>query len=414
MTSSLRKISALAVAIALAVTLSAGVMAAPSGFENFTYSDNYTDGQFLDVGADDWFTPYVRDAVNFGFMRGRSINSFDPGGLLTLGETVALASRLSSIYRTGSADFEVTVPFYTPYVEYALANGIIRAHGNFSAVVTRFDFAAIMRNALPDEAFAQINSIPEFGIIDVPSDTEAGRAVYALYRAGILTGFDRFGSFQGAGVLTRAEASAIIVRMADPAARVTLTLPTEIPVEELFVRSTNAIFMIETFDENNRSIRTGSGFFINEDGLAVTALHVVDGSASANIKLYNGSTYKVLGIHAYNHEFNLAVIEIDSGKSVRNYLTLADSDMIEVGNTVFAIGSPRSLINSISEGIIAHVGREFNEDTMIQFTAPISFGSGGGPILNTLGQVVGVASSSFTYGQNLNLAIPINLVKELI
>jgi S1-C subfamily serine protease len=129
--------------------------------------------------------------------------------------------------------------------------------------------------------------------------------------------------------------------------------------------------------------------------------------------LFNGEVYPVRGIRAFDDRHNLTIIDIDSDKGGWSYLHIADSDLIEVGNTVYAIGSPRNLLNSISEGIISHPSREVSGETLIQFTAPISFGSGGGPVLNTLGQVIGVASSSYVQGQNLNLAIPVNFVKEL-
>jgi len=80
---------------------------------------------------------------------------------------------------------------------------------------------------------------------------------------------------------------------------------------------------------------------------------------------------------------------------------------------VYAIGSPRGMMNSMTAGIVSHASRMRGEVYMIQFTAPISFGSGGGPLLNTLGQVIGVASLSLTYGQNMNLAIASNLIREL-
>ncbi|MCL2226555.1 MAG: trypsin-like peptidase domain-containing protein [Oscillospiraceae bacterium] len=409
----IKRITTVTVAAAILVSLSAVAIAAPSGFANFVYLDAFDEGKFNDVRADDWFKPYVRSAVNFGFFRGRGENTFDPEGLLTLGEAVVLASRLRSIYHTGSADFAESVPFYAAYVEYAISHGIISRRRNFVEPATRAEFAAIMYNALPADAFAVLNEIPKFGIIDVAYGTDVGAAVYALYRAGILTGSDRNGSFFGGSNISRAEASAIMVRLAAPLSRVSFSLPSQIPVEELFLRSTDAVFMIETFDEYDESIRTGSGFFISGEGLAVTALHVVSFSSSATIELFSGEVLQVAGIRAVNEEFNLAIIEIDSDKTDWDYLTLADSDIVEVGNTVFAIGSPRSLINTISEGIIAHTSRELDVEAMIQFTAPISFGSGGGPILNSLGQVVGVASSSFTYGQNLNLAIPVNLIREL-
>jgi S1-C subfamily serine protease len=108
------------------------------------------------------------------------------------------------------------------------------------------------------------------------------------------------------------------------------------------------------------------------------------------------------------------MISVDSGIVGWSYLRLADSDLIEVGNTVYALGSPLGLINTMTEGIVSHKDREVDGDLMIQFTAPISFGSGGSALLNARGQVIGVASSSFSYGQNLNLAVPVNFAKELV
>jgi len=409
----INRILSLLIAAALLASLPVYAAAGQDGFGNFEYSDSYTPGQFRDVRETDWFRPYIEDAYNFGFMRGKSENSFDPRGRLTLGEAVTLAARVSSIYHTGSADFEESVPYYAVYADYALEHGIIDRHENYTAQVSRAQFAVLMYKALPQEALPQINNIPDFGICDVASDTATGAAVYALYRAGILSGSDRYGTFFADSNITRAEACAILVRLAHPAARVSTLLPDHIPVEVIFQRCTDAVFMLETFDSRGRSIRTGSGFFITDTGLAVTNLHVIENAASATITLYNGDTYSMRGVHAISEEFNLILFSIDSDKGGWPYLTLADSDLIEAGSTVYALGSPRALINTISEGIISYSRREVGWDTLIQFTAPISFGSGGSPLLNTLGQVVGVASSSYTYGQNLNLAVPINYIKEL-
>ena len=187
----------------------------------------------------------------------------------------------------------------------------------------------------------------------------------------------------------------------------------QIPAEFIFQQSADAVFMLETFDKDGESIRTGSGFFISEDGLAVTNLHVIDGAVSATITLYNGDVYPVRGVNAVSNEYNLTLISIDSDEGGWDYLTLGNSDRIEVGNSVYTIGSPLGLINTMSAGIVSNTKRDVDGETLIQFTAPISFGSGGTALLNTLGQVVGVASSSFSYGQNLNLAVPINHVKAM-
>ena len=186
-----------------------------------------------------------------------------------------------------------------------------------------------------------------------------------------------------------------------------------IPAELIFQQNADAVFKLETYDSYGILIRTGSGFFISDTGLAVTNLHVLDNAASATITLYDGDVYRVRGVHATSEAFNLAIISIDSEDGGWEHLTLADSDLIEAGNTVYVIGSPLGYINTMTAGIISNTRREVDGETLIQFTAPISFGSGGSPLLNTLGQVVGVTSSSFSYGQNLNLAVPINHIKSM-
>ena len=187
----------------------------------------------------------------------------------------------------------------------------------------------------------------------------------------------------------------------------------QIPAEIIFMHSCDAVFLIETFDIDGKSIRTGSGFFISDTGFAATVLHVFDNAASATVTLYNGDVYQMRGIHGFSEEFNVAIISVDSEENAWNHLTLADSDLIEAGNTVYTVGNPLGYANTMTAGIIAHTKREFEGETLIQFTAPISFGSGGSPLLDVCGQVVGLASSSFSYGQNLNLAVPINHVKAI-
>jgi len=400
-------------ALALLVSVPGGASAVLAGFGNFRYSGEYVAGQFIDVGGSEWFARYVEDAYNFGFFRGKGAGYFDHGGPLTLGEAVTLAARINSIFHTGRADFSESVPYYAVYANYALSHGIVSAHGNYGAPVTRAAFAELVYNTLPPEAFPAINQIADYGITDVVLGDSPSMAIYELYRAGILSGSDRFGTFFPDSNITRAEACAVAIRLADPAARIGVRLPAQIPGEVIYQRSTDAVFMLETFDKNGKSIRTGSGFFISGDGLAVTNLHVFQNAVTAMATLSGGEVYPVLGVHDISEENNLALFSLDAGAGSFRYLRLADSDLAEAGNTVYALGSPRALMNTITDGIISNTNRALDGSYFIQFTAPISFGSGGSPVLNALGQVVGVASSSFSYGQNLNLAVPVNYIKEL-
>jgi len=400
-------------AIILMALLTVCAPMSQAGYDNFILSGKYAAGQFTDVKSTEWYAAFVGDACDYGFFQGKTANTFDPGGLLTLGEAVKLAALVMSIYQTGKADFTEKSPFYSVYADYALKNGILDSPGDYSAPVSRSRFAELIYRALPAQAFPEINPIPDYAICDVAPDAGFGGAVYTLYRAGVLSGSDRYGTFFPDSDITRAEACAILVRVADPSLRAKIFLPVRLPAELIFQRSSEAVFMLETFDESGESIRTGSGFFISGSGLAVTNLHVLQNAVSAKITLYNGEVYPVRGVNAVSEDYNLVMISIDSDKVGWSFLDLADSDHLEVGNTVYALGSPLELLNSFTEGIVSNINREVDGSAFIQFSAPISFGSGGSPVLNELGQVVGVASSSFSYGQNLNLAVPVNLVKTL-
>ena len=386
---------------------------AETGLPNFTASNTYIAGQFRDVSAEDWFAPYVESAYNRGFVQGKGDGVFDPGGLLTLGEAVTLAARLRGIYYTGSADFPVSEPFYTAYTDYALENGMVDSHGDYGSPATRAKFAQLIYNALPADVFPGINAVPDYGICDVGYGADFYDAVYTLYRAGILAGSDHYGTFFPNSTITRAETCAVMTRLADPDTRQKISLPAKMPAEVIYQRSADAVFTLETYDGDGAYIRSGSGFFVSDTGLAVTALHVFDSAASAVILLNDGREYSVRGICALSLEHNLAIFSIGSDFGGWSYLSLADSGLAETGSTVYSLGSPQELMSSIAEGIISNAKRELDGVVFLQFSAPISFGSGGGPLLNTLGQVVGISSSSVSQGQQLNLAVPVNSLREL-
>ncbi len=175
----------------------------------------YFDGQFRDVPAEQWYTPYVETAFSLSLMKGKRDDVFDPYGNVTLAEAITMAARIHSIYTTGRETFVQTGVWYQVYLDYAYENGII-PYAFYNADVkrqaTRAQFAQIFAKALPEEGLAAINDIADNAIPDVDMDMPY---VYALYRAGILTGSDSLGTFHPKTYITRAEAAAIVSRMAE-------------------------------------------------------------------------------------------------------------------------------------------------------------------------------------------------------
>ena len=160
--------------------------------------------------------------IIYGLMNGMETGKFIPTYQVTGAQAVTLAARLRKLYLTGSGAFSASTPWYKSYADYALSQKILTTlPSDMNAGLTRQEFAAILANAFPDSALPAVNSIAAGSIPDVyRSDT----GIYKLYRAGILVGSDKSGTFRPNDPITRAEASAILVRLADPNTRVLFTL----------------------------------------------------------------------------------------------------------------------------------------------------------------------------------------------
>lgn len=164
-------------------------------------------------------------------------------------------------------------------------------------------------------------------------------------------------------------------------------------------------------DSNGQPLSLGSGFFVR-DGEIASNLHVVEGAARGYAKLVGQKTkYDIEGITSVDAERDLVVLKISASGS--QTLSLSNSDAVQVGEPVYAVGNPQGLEGTFSQGIVSSI-REVGTDKLLQITAPISPGSSGGPVLNGKGEVIGVSVATFRGGQNLNFAIPSNYLKTLL
>jgi hypothetical protein len=176
--------------------------------------------------------------------------------------------------------------------------------------------------------------------------------------------------------------------------------------------ATGAIVTI-VMANGDKPIATGTGFLVNTSGVIVTNYHVIQEGNVAVVKLADGTALPVDGVLAADKVRDLAIIKVH-GKTFRT-LTLGNSDRIQVGEDVVAIGNPLGLELTVSNGILSGV-RTVEEEggKFLQITAPISHGSSGGPLFNMQGEVVGITSMYFAGGENLNFAIPVNDAKRLL
>jgi len=172
---------------------------------------------------------------------------------------------------------------------------------------------------------------------------------------------------------------------------------------------------VVVYGSDGKPMGQGSGFFINNTGLLVTAAHVVKGLSSARAKLPSGAFYDLKEIKTYDRIRDIALLQFDA-KETPSVTGLGNSDEVSVGEKVYAIGTPTGVESTLSEGNISNPNQELNGLKFIQFTAPISPGSSGGGLFNQDGYVIGITTLTHNNpkAQNLNLAVPINDLKTTI
>lgn len=181
--------------------------------------------------------------------------------------------------------------------------------------------------------------------------------------------------------------------------------------QEIAKKAFRSTVLLVIEDANGQPLSLGSGFFVR-DGEIASNLHVVQGAARGYAKLVGEKTkYDIEGITAVDPERDLVVLKISGARS--QALPLGNSDAVQVGESIFAVGNPQGLEGTFSQGIVSSI-RHVGADKLLQITAPISPGSSGGPVLNGRGEVVGVSVATFRGGQNLNFAIPSNYLKTLV
>ena len=159
----------------------------------------------------------------------------------------------------------------------------------------------------------------------------------------------------------------------------------------------------------------GSGFIISKDGYIMTNDHVINGADTVTVKLSDGRTFDAT-IKGQDEKLDLALLKIET-KEALPVAALGDSDKLEVGEWVMAIGNPFGLEQTVTAGIVSAKGRVIGAgpyDDFIQTDASINPGNSGGPLFNSDGQVVGINTAIIAGGQGIGFATPVNAAKDIL
>lgn len=173
------------------------------------------------------------------------------------------------------------------------------------------------------------------------------------------------------------------------------------------------------FNEPKREFKRqslGSGFVINKEGYILTNFHVIENATEIIVTHSEGKKDYKAEVVGQDQKLDIALIKIkDEGELPA--ATLGDSDALQIGEWVVAIGNPFGLGGTVTAGIVSQKGRIIGAgpyDNFIQTDASINPGNSGGPLFNTRGEVVGINTAIIAGGQGIGFATPINMVKEVL
>ena len=234
-----------------------------------------------------------------------------------------------------------------------------------------------------------------------------------------LTGDPAASSSQSVGSPTQEPWSADVLPQGDPdpGVEISFSQPAQqaLSPQEIYQHVLPSVVCVQASHGSSYSV--GSGVILTADGYLVTNYHVIEESTGLSVMLLsNQHVYHDVALIGYDEELDLAVLKLDAEGLTP--AQLADSDQLQVGDPVYAIGNPMGyLYGTMTDGIVSSLAREVNVDdhdmTLIQTTAALNSGNSGGALVDIYGQVVGITSAKITgvshdvVTEGIGLAIPI-------
>jgi len=178
--------------------------------------------------------------------------------------------------------------------------------------------------------------------------------------------------------------------------------------QDIYKSAVTSVATLQVKTKDGRQY-TGSAFMAIKEGLAVTAWHVVKDASMVVAKFSNGEEFEVSGLVDKDEKRDVAIIRV---KAFGRPALPLNTDDPEIGSKVYAIGAPKGLGFTLSDGLASQI-QTVDGVKQIQFSCPASSGNSGGPLVNSRGEVIGIVSWQIREGQNLNFAVPVMFAKGL-
>ncbi|WP_456277600.1 S-layer homology domain-containing protein [Bacillus sp. AK128] len=245
---------------------------------------------------------------------------------------------------------------------------------------------------------------------DVKSGHWTYEYVHALAANEITTGYND-GSFKPNAPIHRMHFAAFLARYMNDSFKPEVTSP--LTRKEIIAKQ-ESVVMVDVYDEYGELFSQGSGF-VTTNGLIITNFHVIHGGAYYEVTTHSGDIYEIEGVVDYEVDQDIAILKPFDRLPLKQ-LKLGTVGKVDKGDDVIAIGNPLGYQNSISTGIVSgirNLAEEGLDVDMVQFTAPVTYGSSGGPLFNMEGYVIGLVSFGYEMG-GLNFALVSDHVKELL
>jgi S1-C subfamily serine protease len=260
------------------------------------------------------------------------------------------------------------------------------------------------------------------------------RAVVALIASAVLGGAVAVGAVAALGGLDGG--TTVVTETASASSPGLATRSGGMTVHEIYERAASGVVRVNATSNSTSSSGStnpfgsqgvsalGSGFVIDKTGHIVTNYHVVEGADEVTVSFSNRDTVKA-EIVGTDPSSDLAVLRVQTAASALTPLPLGNSDNVQVGDPVVAIGNPFGLDRTVTSGIVSALQRlitapnQFTIDHVIQTDAPINHGNSGGPLISARGQVIGVntqieTGDTATGNVGIGFSIPSNTVKDVV